>query len=187
MARLLNAIAATKRGRDYLATYNVVPLLFWGEPLLGIRTEKPRAMIAQTTADNLMAASFKMSLVFKQRIEMVHRNVTQWTIHHLIDIEQSPLLTEYHLRSTTSLLLVMLTHKPYLREGVCECLTLLERYLSCNCPSIRGNVSKCLLVLMENSNIRTIAKLIGLPEAIAGRMKVSGVEYDELSALGSCG
>lgn len=174
VARLLNAVASGRKGREYLAAYDIVPLIFFGEQLLGARYEKPRTQLAQTTSANLLGAAFKISLVLKQRIVMVHRNVTQWTINHLIDMENSALLTDYQLKVATSLLLVLLAYKPHLRHGISECLTLLETYLSHTNPECVENVCKILIVLMGNSNIRAYAKGMGLAMAITNRQMVSG-------------
>lgn len=173
MTRLLNAVASSENGRQYLASYDIVPLLFFGENVLGVHNEKPRTDIAQTSAENLMAAAFKISLVVKQRIAMLHRNVPQWTINNLMDMEESPLLTDYYLNSVTSLLLVLLTYKPHLRHGIRESLTLLERYLSHASTQATANISNILIVLMENTYIRAHAKGMGLASAIIDRKSVS--------------
>lgn len=183
VARLLNAIASTPKGRAYLAEYEIIPILFFGEHLLGIRYDRPRTQLAQTTAENLMAAAFKISLTVKQRIRMLHLNVTQWMINHLIDMEGSPLLTDYQLKSVTSLLLVLLSYKPHLRLGISECLTLLERYLSHANLEVRTNICNLLIVLMTNSNIRAHAKGMGLASAIFNRQMVSSLGYKIRSLL----
>lgn len=178
VARLLNAVASTQKGRTYMSTIDIVPLLFFGENLLGAhQSDRPRISLAETTAENLIAAAFKLSLVAKPRTEMLHRHVTEWMIHHLIDMQSSPLLSPYHLRSITSLLLVLLSYKPQLRSEISECLTLLERYLSNPSPESNTNIINIMLVLLSNPNIKSHAVIIGLGTAIMKRQEVSGWKY----------
>lgn len=172
-ARLLNAIVSSKRGRNYIGNNTIVPLLFWGDDLLGIHMTKPRTKICQTTADNLMAAIFKISLIPKQRSEMLHRDVTQWTIDHLIDVEDSTVLTDYHLEACTSLLLVLLSQLPNIRQGSSECTTLLERLLTCRDAASRQNVCMCMQTLMQNPKIRAHSKSMGMEDAIIKKLTVS--------------
>lgn len=175
VARLVNAIASTKKGREYLAAYdNIVPLLFFGEDLLGTRYDKPRTQIANTTAENLLAAAFKISLITKQRIAMLHKDVPQWLINHMTTMEHSNLLTDYQLKSVTALLLVLTSYKSNLRHKICECLTLLESYLSHSNPDVLRNIRNTLTVLMVNSTIRAQARGMGLASAIEQRQTVSG-------------
>lgn len=101
---------------------------------------------------------------------MMHKNVVQWIVDHLIDVEGSPWITNYHLYSVTGLLLVLLTYSPNIREGSSECLTVLERYLQRD--ACRSNVQKCLLTIMQNPKIRAQARGMALDDAITKRQLV---------------
>ncbi|KAF3420439.1 hypothetical protein E2986_01824 [Frieseomelitta varia] len=104
VARLLNALASFRCGRDYLSfDSTVVDMVF--KCLNSISNND----IDTLTCNMMIAMLQKLSLRKQQRIYMIENGLVEWLIHHLYD--QCRVIDSYRLEYATALLMNLSLHQ----------------------------------------------------------------------------
>ncbi|KAK9299081.1 hypothetical protein QLX08_007822 [Tetragonisca angustula] len=104
IARLLNALASFRCGRDYLSfDSTVVDMVF--KCLNSISNND----IDTLTCNMMIAMLQKLSLRKQQRIYMIENGLVEWLIHHLYD--QCRVMDSYRLEYATALLMNLSLHQ----------------------------------------------------------------------------
>ncbi|KOX75814.1 LisH domain-containing protein ARMC9 [Melipona quadrifasciata] len=104
VARLLNALASFRCGRDYLSfDSTIVDMVF--KCLSSISNND----IDTLTCNMMIAMLQKLSLRKQQRIYMIENGLVEWLIHHLYD--QCRVMDSYRLEYATALLMNLSLHR----------------------------------------------------------------------------
>lgn len=188
-ARLLNAIASTERGRQYIGKYSIVQVLMWDEPQQANRPKSCAGMgrIGDTAAAHLMATIMKLAFEQRQRIDMVHKGVMMWLVHHLASIKYALMqlppngmqpkkkppenakstpaqrIAAYHINSATAVLMQLMAEWPGMRimwDDMRETLGLLGGFLHSDVTACRANVRAVLMAMMSNSRSAAMARTL---------------------------
>lgn len=159
MARLLNGIVSYAEGRSYIGHTSIVNHLIWGGENELYKVEPSRQFIDSGTAGMLVAAMMKLSTVAWQRRDMLNKNVLNWTLGHLEDIEYSGTVfqTKYTLTLLNSLLRLPEAVEELTRR-TSQVLVLLARYLKREKSEWFFTVKSILVKLFKHRPFRQAAK-----------------------------
>lgn len=171
IARLINAIASMKIGRDYLTRQSIL-MNYLLSILLGSHTLKPK--LDNKTRDMTIATMQKMSLRYWQRVTMINAGLCKFMVKFLLDNYKK--LSSYCLEYSTALLMNLWLHvdaREQSRLIVKDVIKLLATLLDVKYENCLPYINGALYSLLPDPTFHKIAKEAKLGQIIEYRIPVS--------------